>query len=263
MTKLPARAGWHWIKQGWALFRKQPGALMALFFTCMFLSMFVLLLPVLGQILWGVLMPLLSIALLQGCAEVDQGRRALPNLLLTGLQKPMRKHLLGLGVLNFLVMALAALILFAMAGDVMEAWREAQSQAAAGVKPPNVDGLLSATLIGSAIYTTWWILSSMAAPLIFWQKMPLNKALFFSVVAVLRAIKAFISAVLIHHILLFIGIQIIVLVLGVSQIAIAAVFTIYLVNLVLVHCTLYAAYSQIFGPPQTTAPAVVDLNKSE
>ena len=37
MTTLPARAGWHWVKQGLQVFRKQPGALMALFFSCMFL----------------------------------------------------------------------------------------------------------------------------------------------------------------------------------------------------------------------------------
>jgi hypothetical protein len=261
MDKLPARAGWHWIKQGWMLFRKQPGALMALFFACMFASMFVLLVPVLGQILWCVLMPLFSIALLQGCAEIDQGRRALPNLLLAGFQKPMRKQLLGLGALNFLLMALAMLVIYAMAGDALDVVREAQTPGA--VKPENVEGLLGGVLTGSAIYTAGWMLTSMAAPLIFWQKMALNKAVFFSVVAVLRAIKAFVSALLIQHVLYFIGVQIIVLILGVSQIGIAAIFTLFLITLVLVHCTLYAAYCQLFGPPQTPAPAAVDLNKPQ
>jgi hypothetical protein len=259
MEKLPARAGWHWIKQGWMLFRKQPGALMALLFVCMFSSFFVLLLPVLGQILWCVLMPLFTIALLQGCAEIDQGRRALPNLLLVGLQKPMRNHLLGLGALNFLLMALAMLVIYAMSGDAMSALREAQAKGV--IKPEDVEGLFGGVLTGSVIYMVGWMLTSMAAPLIFWQKMALSKALFFSVVAVLRAIKAFVSALVIQHVLYFIGVQIIVLILGVSQISVAAIFTLFLVTLVLLHCTLYSAYCQIFGPPQTPTPATVDLNK--
>jgi hypothetical protein len=253
MEKLPARAGWHWIKQGWMLFRKQPGALMALLFTCMFASMLVLLVPVLGQILWCVLMPLFSIALLQGCAEVDHGRRALPNLLLAGFQKPMRRQLLWLGMLNFLLMALAMLAIYGIAGDALTTLRETQT----GIKPEEVEGLLGGVLTGSLIYTTGWMLTSLAAPLIFWQKMALNKALFFSVVAVMRAIKAFVGALLIQQVLYFVCVQVVVLLLGGTQIAFAAIFTVFLITLVLVHCTLYAAYCQIFGPPPVTVAAAV------
>jgi hypothetical protein len=233
-TKLPARAGWHWIKQGWALFRKQPGALMALFFSCMFVSMFLMLVPVLGSIAMLVLMPIFSVALLQGCAEIDQGKRALPNLLLVGFQKPAR-----------------------ISGDAMEALREAK----AGMQPELLEGVLGGMLTGSAIYTIGWMLACMAAPLIFWQKLALNKALFFSVVAVMRAVKAFATAVVIQHVLNFISIQIIALLLGRSQLAVAAIFTVFLISMVLMHCTLYAAYCQIFGPPQPLTPAPVDLDK--
>ena len=40
MTKYSARTGWQWVKQGMMLFRQQPGGLMALFFCCMFVSLF-------------------------------------------------------------------------------------------------------------------------------------------------------------------------------------------------------------------------------
>ncbi|MTV38275.1 BPSS1780 family membrane protein [Duganella radicis] len=249
MEKLPARAGWHWIKQGWMLFRKQPGGMMALLFVCMFASLFIMLLPGLGQILWCVLMPMFSVALLQGCAEIDQGRRAMPQFLLAGFQSPMRKHLLGVGAVNLLLMLLAMLAIYAISGDALEALGAAQVKGV--LKPGDVEGLFGGLLTGSLLYMTGWMLTSLAAPLIFWQKMVLNKALFFSVVAVLRALKPFFSAVAILHLIYFIGVQIVVLVLGVTQLGVAGIFTLFLISLVLVHCTLYSAYVQIFGPPRT------------
>lgn len=259
MEKLPARVGLHWVKQGWTVFRKQPGAMMALLFVCMFVSLFILLLPVLGQILWCVLMPLFSVTLLQGCAEIDQGRRALPHLLLSGFQSPMRKHLLALGGLNFLLMVLAMVALYTMSGDALTALKEAQARGV--IKPEDTDGLLGGLLASSAIFLVCWTLTSMTAPLIFWQKMALNKALFFSVVSVLRAAKAFFTAVVVLHLLYFVGVQIVILVFGTSQIGIVGILTLFLFSLVMVHCTLYAAYVQLFGPPQTPAPATVNLDK--
>jgi len=143
----------------------------------------------------------------------------------------------------------------------MEGLRTAQARGS--IKPEDVEGLFGGMLAGSAIYMVGWLLTAMTAPLIFWQKMAFSKALFFSVVSVLRAIRPLVSAVLILHLFYFFGIQIIVLVLGVSQLSVAGIFTLFLISLVLVHCMLYAAYAQIFGPPQTpsSAPATVDLDK--
>jgi hypothetical protein len=258
MEKLPARAGWHWVKQGLQLFRKQPGGLMALLFVCLFSSFFILLLPVIGQIIWCVLMPLFSVALLQGCAEVDGGRRAMPHLLLSGFQSPMRKHLFGMGAINCLLMVLAMLAIYGLSGDALEALRAAQAKGS--IKPEDVEGLFSGMLTGSAIYMIGWMLTSMTAPLIFWQKMALTKALFFSVVSVLRAVKAFATAIVILHLLYFFGVQLLLLLLGVSSIGMAGIFALLLISLVLVHCTMYVAYKQLFGTPPA-APEVVNLNK--
>jgi hypothetical protein len=258
MEKLPARAGWQWVKQGLHLFRQQPGGLMALLFICMFSSFFILLLPLLGQIVWCVMMPLFSIALLQGCAEVDQGRRAMPHLLLVGVQSPMRKQLLLLGGINCVLMVLAMVAIYSLSGDAINALREAQAKGA--IKPEDVEGLFSGMLAGSAIYIIGWLLMSLTAPLVFWQKMALTKALFFSVVGVLRGIKAFVVAVIALHLMYFVGVQLVVLVLGISSLTVAAIFTLFLISLVLVHCMLYAAYKQIFGTPPAL-PEVIDLNK--
>jgi len=210
-------------------------------------------------VLWCVLMPMFSVALLQGCAEIDRGGRAMPQFLLAGFQSPMRKHLLGAGGVNLLLMVLAMLAVYAISGDALKALGEAQAQGV--IKPSDVEGLFGGMLTGSLIYMLGWMLTSLAAPLIFWQKMALNKALFFSVVAVLRAIKPFVSAVAILHLLYLVGVQVVVLVLGVSQLGVAGIFTLFLLSLAMVHCMLYAAYAQLFGPPQAEGPATVDLKQ--
>ena len=254
MNKFPARAGWQWVKQGMMLFRKQPGGLMALFFCCMFVSLISMIVPLLGQIAPFILTPMFTIALLEGCAQVDQGGRALPNLLLSGFRKPARSPLLIMGVLNLLLLVIALGVLYAMAGDAVMQM---------STRPPQIDqsqleGLLGAAFTSSTIYTVGWLLTCLAAPLVYWQKMNLNKALFFSVVAVLRGWKAFLTAAVTLHLMYFVGCKIVVIILGTSQLAVAGIFTLFLITIVLTHCTLYVAYRQIFGATDVETPVKAD-----
>ena len=254
MNKFPARAGWQWVKQGMMLFRKQPGGLMALFFCCMFVSLFSMIVPILGQIAPFILTPLFSVAILEGCAQVDQGKRALPNLLLSGFRKPVRSPLLTVGALNLLLVAIALGVLYTMAGETVMLISKRPPQ----IEQGQLDGLLVAVLIAPTIYTVGWILMCLTAPLIYWQQMKLNKALFFSVVAVLRGWKAFLTAAVTLYLLNFIACQIVVLILGASQLAMAGIFTLFLITIVLTHCTLYIAYRQISGPTDLGVPVKED-----
>ena len=254
MNKFPARAGWQWVKQGMMLFRKQPGGLMALFFCCMFVSLISMIVPLLGQIAPFILTPMFSIALLEGCAQVDRGGRALPNLLLSGFRKPARSPLLIMGVLNLLLLVIALGVLYAMAGDAVMQM---------STRPPQIDqsqleGLLGAAFTSSTIYTVGWLLTCLAAPLVYWQKMNLNKALFFSVVAVFRGWKAFLTAAVTLHLMYFVGCKIVVIILGTSQLAVAGIFTLFLITIVLTHCTFYVAYRQIFGTTELAVPVKED-----
>lgn len=254
MTKFPARAGWQWVKQGMMLFRKQPGGLMALFFCCMFVSLFSMIVPILGQIAPFVLTPMFTIALLEGCAQVDQDKRALPNLLLAGFRQPARSPLLIVGLLNLLLVVIALGTLYLLAGDAVIQM---------GTQPPQIDparleGLLGAVFTASTIYTVGWMLTCLTAPLVYWQHMNLNKALFFSVVAVLRGWKAFLTAAVTLHLMYFVGCKIVVLIFGTSQLAVAGIFTLFLITIVLTHCTLYVAYRQIFGASDLAVPAKTD-----
>ncbi|MYM34193.1 hypothetical protein GTP44_05590 [Duganella sp. FT50W] len=256
MEKLPARAGWQWVKQGLEVFRKQPGALMALFFSCMFLCMVSLFIPLIGGMAPIVLAPLFTVALLQGCADVDQGKRAMPHLVFIGFRKPARKPLLLLGGLYLLVMLLSIAVLSMLDDGVLMKMATRQMP----MDQDLIENSRGALFISSTLYMIGWMLSCLAAPLIYWQSMPIGKALFYSVVTVTRDIKAF----LMTSVLLFLMFQVLtaipVILFSSAQAEVTGIFTVMLLMIVLMHCTLYAAYRQIFGTPPVT-PTAVDLKK--
>jgi hypothetical protein len=167
MEKLPARAGWHWVKQGFAVFRKQPGALMAILFSCMFVSLLSTILPVVGMLLPALLAPLFSVALLQGCADIDNGKRALPKLLVAGFQPPARKPLLMLGMVYVAVAGLALLTLSLLGADAITHINENPGK----LDPQVLKSMQGAAFTASLIYMGGWMLTCLAAPLIYWQKM--------------------------------------------------------------------------------------------
>jgi hypothetical protein len=257
MEKLPARVGWHWVKQGLQVFRKQPGALMALFFSCMFISLISAVIPFIGGLLPSILAPLFSVALLQACADVDQDKRALPVLVIIGFKKPIRRPLLQLGGL-YLVMTLLALTALRLMGD--DVFSQIAESSQVRIDQAMLEGLRLPVLVATLIYLISWLLACLAAPLIYWQNMTLGKALFFSVVTVGRQFKAFITAAVMLYLLCQLVSLLPMLLLGIPTLAMAVLFSIVLMMIVLVHCTLYAAYRHIFGTPPAT-PEAVSLDK--
>src|SRR5438046_774177 len=110
MEKLPAKTGWIWVKEGFALFRKQPAEISTLFLAYMFLMLAVGIVPVLGQLLPLILVPVFSMAFMQACVQIEREKRVFPSVLLTGFRSPALKNLLILGCLYLLaaIIAIAA-----------------------------------------------------------------------------------------------------------------------------------------------------------
>ncbi len=257
MEKLPARTGWLWVKQGLDVFRKQPGALMALLFSCMFLSMIAAVIPLVGGLLPSVLAPLFSVALLQACADADQGKRALPFLVASGFRKPARRPLLQLGGL-YLALTLVALTVLRLMGD--DVFSQLTGSGQVRVDQEMLENLRLPLVVASLLYLLGWMLVCLAAPLIYWQQMKLGKALFFSVVTVTRNFKAFITAAVMLYLLCQVMGLLPLLLLGLPSLAVAVLFGIVLMMIMWVHCTLYVSYRHIFGTPPVSAEAI-DLRK--
>lgn len=247
MEKLPASTGWLWVKQGFALFRKQPGGLSTLFLGYMFCMLAISIVPLLGQVLPVVLVPVFSIAFMQACVRIEQGQRVLPNLLLSGFRKPAFPTLFGLGLL-YIITALIAIGASSLVDGGM-LWQLVTGQIDAKAAAAKESSIGAAILLTIALYVPAAMGFCFAAPLIYWQKMSLGKALFFSFFAVLRSFKAFAVFAVTWFALSVVTSQILLMIFG-AQLAVQLMVPVSVILTVIMHCSFYASYRQLFGAPE-------------
>lgn len=246
MEKLPARTGWLWIRQGWDLFRKQPGGLSMLFLGYMFLMLAAGLLPLLGQVLPVLLVPVFSIAFMRACVHIERGQPIAPTLLLSGFRTPVFPQLAALGLL-YLLMALLAIGASALVdGGLFWQLMTGQIDAKAALTKESNIGM--AILLTVALYIPAAMGFWFAAPLIYWKKMSMGKAVFFSFFAVLHSVKAFVTFAVTWFAISATASQILMMALG-RDLGVTAMLPLSMILTVIMHCSFYAGYRQIFGAP--------------
>ncbi len=252
MEKVPPQAGWLWVKEGFALFRKRPAELTTLFLSYMFLMFAIGVIPLLGQILPLLLVPVFSIAFMQACVHVEQGKRIFPSLLLTGFRSPSARALLKLGVLYFA----AALFAIGASSLVDEGvlWMVMTGQTELTAKTVNDSNIGLAMLFSALVYIPAAMAFWYAAPLIAWQAMPVGKAVFFSFFAVQRAGKAFVVYGLAWA---AIGVflpamlsTLVALLLNQAAVTILILLPLSITMTVAMYCSFYPTYTYIFGKPK-------------
>ncbi|HRE18597.1 MAG TPA: BPSS1780 family membrane protein [Rhodocyclaceae bacterium] len=174
---LPARAGWRWLADGYAIYRRNPAMMMVL--TASYcLSLLVLqIIPVAGVIAVYFAMPFLGVGLMNACRDLDWGRPVTPGAVFSGTKQNPR-GLLILGA-AYLVCALAVLGLMLVidGGEFMRMLATKPEERTA------LEGGLFVPLLLIAIMTlismAWWYAPVLAA----WHGLTAPKALFFSFVA--------------------------------------------------------------------------------
>jgi hypothetical protein len=112
MSRLPARTGLAWLKEGFGLFRQQPGILTMLLFAYFLAGVLLNIVPLVGLILTVALFPAFSISIMQACNLIAQGQRVMPSVLLTGLRQPALGRLLKLGMVYVGLALMMAIILW-------------------------------------------------------------------------------------------------------------------------------------------------------
>lgn len=255
MEKLPANSGWLWIKQGFGLFIKQPGALITLILLYGLFNMVVGIVPVLGQIALVLLVPVFSTAFAQACANIEQGQRVTPGLLFTGFRKPILPRLMTLGLL-YMIVALLAMGLSSLVDDgmLLKLMTGQVNPNANAVRDANIG---TAFLVAIAVCIPAAMGFCFAAPLIYWQNLSVGKAVFFSFFAVQRSLLAFIVFGISLFSISMIAIQCVLLVFGRTQLAMSMLLPLSMLLSVQMHCAFYASYRHIFGAPYEQAkPAV-------
>lgn len=249
MEKLPAREGWLWIKEGFSLFRKQPAEFSTLFLAYMFLMLGIGIIPVLGQVLPLILVPTFTMAFMQACVHVEQGKRVYPNLLLTGFRSPGFITLLKLGglYLTAAVFAIAASSL--IDGGIF--WQAMSGQIELDAKQIQESDMTLAMLFAGALYLPAAMAFWYAAPLIAWQRMGLFKAIFYSFFAVRRAGKAFVVYGLSWFILGILAPVIVstllAVIAGQNLVTMLVLLPLSIVLTVVMYCSFYPTYTHVFG----------------
>ncbi len=252
-----AATGWLWIKQGWAIFRKQPTELLTMFFGYMFVMLLVGIVPVIGQLIPMILVPVFSLAFMHACASVERGQRVYPNLLLVGFRSPHVRNLIKLGTLYLLAAIVAVAASSAIDGGVFLQAMSGQLQLDAETVQ-NSDMTL-AMLFAALLYIPAAMAFWYAAPLIGWQGMGVGKAVFYSFFAVKRAGKAFLIYGLawatIGVVLPVILSTLIGIILGTPGASLFILLPASLLLTVVMYCSFYPTYTQMFGPPPEPLPS--------
>jgi hypothetical protein len=86
-THAAAQRGWAWIIDGFALWKRNPALITFLVFGYWLCLLVVAAVPFVGQVLMSLIMPALSLGIYNGCKAVAEGRKAGPDILLSGFRQ--------------------------------------------------------------------------------------------------------------------------------------------------------------------------------
>lgn len=170
---VPARQGLQWVKLGIQTFAKQPLALAGLFFMYIAAVVVVAMVPLVGLLIGGILVPAATLGLMAASAEATKGKFPMPTVLLSAFRagRQRGRAMLVLGV----IYTVGSLIASSLAGLL------------AGVDPGTPRGQMDkATLIALALHAPLFLAFWHAPALVHWHGVSPVKSLFFSVVACLR-----------------------------------------------------------------------------
>jgi hypothetical protein len=256
MQRLPAASGLQWIRDGFALFRRQPNQLSLLFLLYVTLNlMMAVVVPPIGSLVLVLVNQVFITSFMLGCAYADAGRPVRPKLLFAYLKKPIFMRLTGLGVCYLLAQLVAAGAMFLYSdGTLVDALAKAKASAPGTVDLAAQELVMRSLFFGMSVYVILIFPLWFAAPLIAWQEMGVAKAIFFSFFSVLRAIKAFIAYVLAWFaIVLFMSINLTALISlmpsGGNAFALLLLVPCTLFLSMLYFLSFYTSYVELFGEP--------------
>ena len=188
--KRPARNGFLWLTAGFNLVRRRPAAMMAIVAAYWFVVLFISSLPYLGTLIASLLMPALSVGVMNACQRAEAGETPRLDSLISALRgNPKRTQaLLALGAL-YLALTLVVLYLTSLVdgGTMMRLMTGGQITAEALQAPEFQAATQLALALMAPILMAWWY----APMLVAWHGLPIGKALVFSLIASWRNWKAF------------------------------------------------------------------------
>jgi hypothetical protein len=181
---LPASAGWAWLREGLALFRRQAFAFTALVILYSMALMVLASLPLVGLPLAALLVPFGTLGITAAGRDAQRNVMPLPSLLIDGFKGPQRNALLRLGLVHAGLILLMVVITTLFARDELANWKIVEGQVDAASVAGNVPW--DAIAVMALVYTPILMLTWFAPQLVAWHRLPVGKAMFFSLFACWR-----------------------------------------------------------------------------
>jgi hypothetical protein len=180
--QLPLQRGWGWIADGLRLWRRNPAVLIFASFTYMLTLLVLGSIPLIGQVIAYLLMPIMSLGVLNTCRAIDEGRKVGPDVLFSGFKSNV-PQLVAIGGF-YLAGSVLVLMLTTLFDDglIMRIMTGQQAIEQNGELPGLGAGLLVAVTLSLPVLAAYWFAPVLAG----WWKVPAAKAMFFSFYACLQ-----------------------------------------------------------------------------
>jgi len=243
---LQTRQGWEWIKQGFVLFTKAP-LLWIVFLLLLFVAAVALSnVPILGEPLVSLLMPVVTAGLMAGCRSLQQGE----ELELAHLFSGFKKHTSALVALGGITLASQYLILGAMmavgGATLVGLLTSGQPETDPNLLMQTIAGAGFAVLIGIVLFSMLMMAMQYAPMLVYFNNATPVQAMKLS----LRAFIHNVGPMLVYAVTFAF----------LAVLASLPMFLGWLVLMPLVFTSLYASYSDIFPPANESIPDAVKVN---
>ncbi|HEX7455341.1 MAG TPA: BPSS1780 family membrane protein [Gallionella sp.] len=238
--RLEANQGWQWIKKGYALFMQAPLLWIVLLAICFVAAAGISAVPVIGEPLVSLLMPVVVIGLMAGCRSLELGDELELAHLFSGFQRHT-SHLITLGgialVSQYLIFGVMMMVGGATLVGIM---MNNHSPAAPEVIQQAVAGAGAAVMIGITLFSVLLMSMQFAPMLVFFHNIAPVAAMKLS----LRAFTRNVGAMFVY---------------GMAFLLLAILASIpmmlgWLVLMPIVFTSLYASFCDIFPAEVSSAP---------
>jgi hypothetical protein len=188
---VPASTGITWVKLGVKTFFKQPLALGGLFFMFMAATTFLSIIPVAGTVIALAVVPAASLGLMVAALEALRGNFPMPSILFTAFKagKPRLRAMLTLGVMYAVCVLGIVMLVGAIGGDTFAQLDMSNPEKIRAVM--DNQAFQNAIVVGAGLYGVLSVLFWHAPGLVHWYGISPTKAIFFSVVACMRNLGAY------------------------------------------------------------------------
>jgi hypothetical protein len=191
LNLVPANTGAQWVLASVRTFFKRPVALIGLFLMFVATLSLVAIIPLAGIFIALALVPAFTVGLMAGTREVEAGNFPFPNTLFVALRQGQAetRAMLLLGALYALaVLGILGITALIDGGNLAQLYLGHVGLSEELVEDP---ALRTAMWISTLLYLPVSLAFWHAPALVHWHAVPPVKSLFFSFVAVLRNVRAF------------------------------------------------------------------------